>query len=81
MSDFFQFVAFCVIFSTLIYYNLRLELNNVSNLTSIFNQAQQFLIICSLVFLLGGIAQILVMRERFWEIANALNGIDNQVCF
>lgn len=79
MSDFLLFVAFVGALSTLIYYNLQLELNNDANNTRIFNQAQQIMIVCSLFCIMAGLVQVLLMRHRFWGIANALNGIDNQV--
>lgn len=81
MCDFIHFVSFSGLIVTLIYYNLQLELNNAdANNTRIFNQAQQILIICSLLFLLGGLFQILLMRQTFWDIANTFNEIDHQVC-
>lgn len=80
MSDFLQFFAFSGLFVILIYFNLQLELNDDANNTHIFNQAQQILITASLLFLVGGLFQVLLMRQRFWNIANMLNAIDNQVC-
>lgn len=80
MSDCIHFVSFSGVIVTLIYFNLQLELNADANNTRIFNQAQQILIILSLLFLLGGLFQILLMRQTFWDVANTLNEIDNQVC-
>lgn len=79
MSNLFLFVTFFAFHTILIYLNLQLELNSDENNTRIFNQAQQILITLSLAFLVGGVLEVLLTRQRFWNIANTLSEIDNQV--
>lgn len=81
ITDFLQLIAFVAVYLTLIYYNLRdnLSLTNDPKNAIIFESIQQMLVMVSLLFLLGGIIQIVAMRQRFWEIANTLNGIDKEV--
>jgi len=83
MGNFLQFIAFIAFYSALIYYNVKNELNitNDAKNTIIFNSAQQILIVIALVFLVGGTLKGVLMRHRFWKIANMLNEIDNQVHF
>lgn len=80
-KDFIKFVAFVTIFLMLAYLNLQLELNTDVNNTIIFNQAQQILLTFSLVFLIIGLFAILLLRQMYWNMANSLNEIDNEVCF
>lgn len=81
ICDFLQLVAFLAAYSTLIYYNYQNELNitNDAKNTIIFNSAQQILILVSLAFLVAGIIKTVLARHKFWEIANTLSDIDQQV--
>lgn len=81
ISNFMQFIAFITLYVVLIYYNLQNELNitNDAKNTIIFNSAQKILIVTSLAFLVGGTFKVVLLRHRFWKIANTLNEIDNQV--
>lgn len=81
ISDFVQFMTFVILYLVLIYYNFTEELSITKDPKSaiIFNNAHKMLIMVSLVFLLGGIIKIMIMRQKFWKIVNTLGGIDNQV--
>lgn len=77
--NFLQFVSFLGLFLTLSYLNLYCELNNDVNNTRIFNQAQQIQMTLSLLCVIAGSFEILLMRQKFWNIAWAIYEIDIQV--
>lgn len=81
VTDFFQLIAFNAMYITLIYWNWINEWNitNDEKDMVIFNSGQKVLILVSLLVLVPGTFQILLMRQHFCDIVNSLNGIDNQV--
>lgn len=81
VTDFLQLIAFNAMYVSLIYWNWMNEWNitNDEKDMVIFNSGQKVLIIVSLLVVVAGTFQILLMRQHFCDIANSLNGIDNQV--
>lgn len=81
ITDFLQLASFIAVYLTLIYYNCvnEWDITNDAKNSVIFNRGQQILIIISLALLVAGTFQIVLMRQQFWDIANLLHGIDNQV--
>lgn len=55
------------------------KITNDAKNTVIFNSGQQILTVLSLALLVAGTVQIVWMRQKIWDIANLLNGIDIQV--
>lgn len=81
LTDFLQLALFIGVYSILIYVNSVNEwkITNDAKNTVIFNSGQQILNITALVLIAAGTLQIVFMRKTFWDIANSINEIDNQV--
>lgn len=79
VSHFVQFLAHVAVFVALIYLNIQTDLNNDVNSTRIFNQAQQIQMILSLLSVVAGYSEVLLNRQRFWDMVNSCQEVDNQV--
>lgn len=81
ITDLLQLIVFVGLYLTLTYYDTVIEWNitNDAKNTVIFNIGQQILVIVSLLLIVAGMFQNVLMRQVFCDFINSLNGIDNQV--